>query len=392
MLIDDLTTPAVLVDAQRLDRNISRMQAKASDNHASLRPHIKTHKSVDIAQLQVDQGAHGLTVATIDEAETFVHAGFSDIRVAYPVIGNDKYERLLNLMDDARISFCVDTPAGVKQASSFFADAGREVEVLMEVDVGHGRCGVPFGKPDEAIQLAKQIVNAPGLQFAGLLTHAGQGYHGPRDGETPEHALRRASLQERDRILDVAALLFDAGVSAIDRDTFEVSIGSTPTITYFENTERDGLTVTEIRPGNYVFHDAIQVGLGACPLDDCALTVLGTIVSKRRDDSGTERAYIDAGKKVVTTDKGARTDGYGIALYNATYMREHPHVDITGLSEEHGWLSIPGAATFGVGDRVRFVPNHACVTVATQHELVVVDDDEVIDRWPVAHKTPQTDA
>ena len=384
MLIDDVQTPAVLVDRGRLDRNIKHMQSRATEQNVAVRPHIKTHKSVDIAKRQVDQGADGLTVATVPEAEAFVAAGFDDIRLAYTVIGADKYERLLALMDDARISFCVDTRAGIAQASDFFTDAGRDVEVLIEVDVGHGRCGVPFGKPDAAVSLARQVADAPGLDLCGVLTHAGQGYHGPQTGETRDDALRRTALEERERILDVAAAMFDAGAPDRDRQAFEVSIGSTPTMTHFQNGERDGLTITEVRPGNYVFYDAIQVGLGACELDDCALTVLGRIVSKRRDDSGTERAYIDAGKKVVTTDTGACTDGYGIALYNATYMREHPHVDITGLSEEHGWLKIPGAATFEVGDRVRFVPNHACVTVATQGELLVVDDDEVIERWPVA--------
>lgn len=384
MLIDDVHTPAVLVDRGRLDRNIKQMQSRATDQNVALRPHIKTHKSVDIAKRQVEQGADGLTVATIQEAEAFVAAGFDDIRLAYTMIGADKYERLLALMDDARISFCVDTLAGIAQASDFFAEAGRDVEVLIEVDVGHGRCGVPFGKPDAAVALARQVADAPGLDLCGVLTHAGQGYHGPQTGETRDDALRRTALEERERILDVAAAMFDAGAPDRDRQAFEVSIGSTPTMTHFQNGERDGLTITEVRPGNYVFYDAMQVGLAACELDDCALTVLGRIVSKRRDDSGTERAYIDAGKKVVTTDTGACTDGYGIALYNATYMREHPHVDITGLSEEHGWLKIPGAATFEVGDRVRFVPNHACVTVATQDELLVVDDDEVIERWPVA--------
>lgn len=384
MLIDDLSTPAVLVDHGRLDRNLDRMQARAEEQGVALRPHVKTHKSVEIAERQVDRGASGLTVATIDEAEAFVAAGFQDIRVAYPVVGAGRYRRLLALMEEASISFCVDTPAGVRQAAAFYENTGQTVDVLMEVDVGHGRCGVPFGKPGEAVALAKQIVNAPALRLVGVLTHGGQGYHGPQGSESREQALRRTSLEERERILDVAAALFDADIPAIDRDAFEVSLGSTPTMTYFENTERDGLTVTEIRPGNYVFYDATQVGLGACDLDDCALTVIGTIVSKRRDDSGTERAYIDAGKKVVTTDTGAATNGYGIALYNATYMRRHPHVDITGLSEEHGWLRIPGAATFEVGDRIRFVPNHACVTVATRDELVIVDDDEVLDRWRVA--------
>ena len=384
MLIDDLTTPAVLIDHNRLDRNIKRMQATATDQGVHLRPHIKTHKSVDIAQRQMDQGARGLTVATIDEAEAFAGAGFDDIRVAYPVVGENKHERLFSLMNETSVSFCVDTPGGVKQAAAFYAAHDAVARVLIEVDVGHGRCGIPHNKPGEAVALAQMIVDAKGLELVGVLTHGGQGYHGPQKDETKQEALRRTSAEERDRILEIAAALFDADIAGLDRDAFDISIGSTPTMTYFENADRGGLSVTEIRPGNYVFYDATQVGLGACSLDDRALTVLGSIVSKRRDDSGTERAYMDAGKKVVTTDTGACTSGYGIALYNAKYMREHPHVDITGLSEEHGWLRIPGAATFEVGDRIRFVPNHACVTVATRSELVVVDDDEVMDRFPVA--------
>jgi len=151
----------------------------------------------------------------------------------------------------------------------------------------------------------------------------------------------------------------------------------------FENAERGGFRITEIRPGNYVYYDAMQVSLGAATLDDCALTVEATVVSRHRDRSGQDRLYLDAGKKVLTADTGALTEGYGIILYNPADMVPHPHARLTGLSEEHGWVKVRGGATFGVGDRVRIVPNHACVTVHTQDTFYLVDDGEVVDELPV---------
>jgi len=383
MLIDDLSTPALLVDDDRLNRNLDRMQAKADANDVALRPHGKTHKSPALARRQIDRGAVGLTVATLPEAEAFAEAGVDDIRIAYPVIGEERYERLLAVAETATVSFTVDTEAGIRQASRFFDDAGATVDVLLEIDVGHGRCGVPWDAEEETIRLAETITDAPGLDLAGILTHAGQAYHGPHNGESKTEALRRAGREERERMLEVAARLDAAGVEGVNPDAFEISIGSTPSLTHFENAERDGFQITEIRPGNYVFNDAMQVDLASAELDDCALSVYTTVVSKRRDPSGTERVYVDAGKKVVTTDQGPGMERYGTVLYNARYMRPHPHAVVTGLSEEHGWMRVPGGATFSVGDRLRIVPNHACVTVATQENLYVTDGDEVTETWSV---------
>lgn len=381
--IDDLSTPCLLVDAGRLQRNIAQMQATADANEVALRPHTKTHKSVAIARRQMAAGAAGITVAKAGEAEVFAEAGFDDIRIAYTVVGRDKHERLAALMDDGvRISFCVDTVAGAEAAAAVYAARGRTANVLMEVDVGYGRCGVPWDS-EEVVALARHITEQPALRLVGLLTHAGQGYAGPSDGETPQEALRRTSNAERDRMLAVAARLHEAEIPGATPGALAISIGSTPTISAFENRTQDGFAITEIRPGNYVFYDAIQVGLGAAALDQCALTVLTTVISKRRDDAGAERLYLDAGKKVVTTDTGYGTTGYGTLLYNAVAMRPHPHATITRLSEEHGWVRVPGGATLGVGDRVRFVPNHACVTVNTQDELYLVDEDEVIETLAV---------
>lgn len=380
MTLDDLPTPCLLVERSRLDRNLQKMQKKAGANGVSLRPHVKTHKSFALARCQREKGADGITVAKVSEAERFVEAGFDDVRIAYAVIGDAKYDRIARLDEKADISFCIDTRQGAIAASSFFADRDRSVQIFLEVNTGHNRCGVD-PESERAVELAREISDLPGLQLAGILTHAGQAYHGPHEGETREEALRRVSNHERDAMLQFAARLGRAGLA--DPDYFQISVGSTPTMRFFSNAELDGFRVTEIRPGNYVFHDAMQHALGVVDLSDCALTVLTTIISRHRDRSGRDRLFGDAGKKVLTSDTGALTDGFGILLYNARTMHPMPHARITGLSEEHAWIDVSGGSTLDVGSRVRIVPNHACVTVSTRDEMYVVDGDNVVDTWSV---------
>jgi D-serine deaminase-like pyridoxal phosphate-dependent protein len=381
--VSALATPCLLVERARLRRNLDRMQEKADANDVALRPHVKTHKAPALARRQLDRGAQGLTVATVAEAEAFVDAGFDDVRVAYPVTGRDKHEWLGALGDRASVSCTVDTAAGADRAAAVHASRGTPLDVLVEVDVGHGRCGVPWDDPDAATALARRVADHSGLRLAGLLTHAGQAYDGPQGDESPPDALRRVARRERDRMLSVAAHLAEAGVPGVAPGNFDVSIGSTPSMVAFENATHEGFRVTEIRPGNYVFHDAMQVALGAATLDDCALTVLTTVVSTKARTHGPDRAFVDAGKKVLTTDTGAGTDGYGIVLPDADAMTPHPGLRVARLSEEHGWLEGPGASALQVGDRLRLVPNHACVTVATQPRLYVVDGSSVTDTWPV---------
>lgn len=378
----DLSTPALLVEQSRLQNNLSEMQAKADANDVTLRPHAKTHKAVPIVQRQQRRGAEGLTVATVAEAETFVEAGFEDVRLAYPVTGGDKHGRLQALREEATISFTVDTPTGAEQASAVYAAADDPVDVLMEVDVGHGRCGVHWSDDEAAVTLARHVASLPGLRLAGILTHAGQAYDGPSHDETEEEALRRVARHERDRMLSVASTLAETEGIGVTPETFEISVGSTPSMAAFENTD-NGLRVTEIRPGNYVMYDAIQVALGAASVDDCALTVLTTVISTQRKPDGTQRAFVDAGKKVFTTDTGYGTEGYGIALADTEDMVPHSEVRVDHLSEEHGWLRVSDDVDLAVGDRLRIVPNHACVTVNNQSTLHVVDGTQVMDTWNV---------
>lgn len=379
-LVADLETPALLVDLQRLEGNLRRYQGIAEEQGVALRPHAKTHKSVTVAREQREHGSRGLTVAKPSEAEVFVAAGFDDVRIAYPVVGEAKWARVLRMMQrGARVTFCVDTAGGARAASEFFARAGRPAEVLVEVDTGHGRSGIGWDRPD-AHEFLRQVAGLPGLRLAGLLTHAGHSYAGPRGEEAPIESVRTVMRQERDRLLDLAARCRDAGALPADA---ELSVGSTPTASVFENVSRHGLTITEIRPGNYVFHDAQQVALGSASLEQCALTVLASVVSVQRDPEGTTRLYLDAGKKVLTSDLGYGVDGHGILLYDPIRMTRLPHARITALSEEHAWVTVPGAATLAVGDRVRIVPNHACVTVGMADELLVVDAEEVVATWAV---------
>lgn len=375
-------TPSLLIDAARLQRNIDRMQARADANDVALRPHVKTHKSVAIAQRQRAAGAAGLTVATVREAEVFAAAGFKDLCLAYATVGRARHERVLDLLNrGVRLSFCVDTLAGMKQASTFYARHGHTAEVLLEVDVGHGRCGVAWDGP-AAVDLARLITRQPGLRLAGLLTHAGQAYRGPGRDEPPEAALRRYSTTERDRLLTLAARLREAGVAGIVPGQVTLSIGSTPTMSVFENRTHAGFRITEVRPGNYVVYDAMQVALGAAALDDCALTVLATVVSRRTDGEGT-RLYLDAGKKVLTTDTGAQTRGHGVLLRSAEARTPLARATIGALSEEHGWVHVDGDAPLAVGDRVHLVPNHACVTMGTQESFTLQHPDGTTEQCAV---------
>jgi D-serine deaminase-like pyridoxal phosphate-dependent protein len=328
----------------------------------------------------LDLGARGITVAKVGEAEMFVEGGFEDVRIAYTVIGQEKYARIAAMMDRARISFCVDTREGATAASTFFAPTGKQADILLEINVGYNRCGVDPSEKS-SIVLADDIDSMPGLRLTGILTHAGHSYAGPRERESHEEALRRISNLERDVMLAFAARLGKAGVA--DPASFEVSIGSTPSMRYFENAEDGGFRITEIRPGNYVFNDGIQHALHVADLRSCALTVLTTVVSRHRDHTGKERLFLDAGKKVLTSDTGYGTDGYGLLLYNARTMQPLPHAHISNLSEEHGWVDVMGGSTLSVGDRLRVVPNHACVAVNTQDILYVVDGEDLVDTLPV---------
>lgn len=337
--VDELSTPAVVVDLDVLERNVARMAAAARAAGVRLRPHAKTHKCPDIGRLQLAAGAVGLSVAKVSEAEVFARAGFDDLFVAYPAVGTDKARRLLDLCDRARLAVGVDSLAGAASLGAVFAAAGRRLDVRLKVDVGYHRVGVT---PDDAQGVARAVAALPGIELRGVFTHAGHAYAAP----TPE-AVAEIARDEARTLAAVAEALRAEGLP-ID----EVSVGSTPTA----RAALGAGGIGECRPGNYVFHDATQVSLGTCTLDDCALTVAATVVSV----PGPGRAFVDAGSKTLSSDAlRPRPGGHGWILGRRSRL--------SSLSEEHGWVEVAEGETFRVGERVRILPNHACV-VANLHD------------------------
>ena len=355
-----------------METNLIRMAARSKT--VSMRPHTKTHKSVELAKRQLAHGASGITVAKVSEAEIFVQQGFQDVRIAYTVVGEEQLQHLIKLSRQARISFCIDTEEGALRASKAFTEAGVSVDVLLEIDTGYGRCGILHDRP-EVLKLAGKVLQLEGLNLCGILTHEGNAY--AQNQLSPAKVM----VQTRDQMLEVAIRLSKAHSPL--PPSFEISMGSTPSINVFENRSRDGFQVTEVRPGNYIFNDLTQVELGVCSLDACALTVLSTVVSQHRTSQGTERFILDAGRKVLSSDTLQNRSGYGSILYNPRVRTAHPHAKIASLSEEHGWGEVLGGSTFTVGDRVQIVPNHACVVVNMVDQMFLVNEDGVPSSIPV---------
>jgi len=367
MHLGDLRTPAVLVDVNRVRANISRMQAAATAGGLRLRPHAKTHKSPVIARWQLDAGAAGICCAKLGEAEVFADAGFDDIRLPYPIHPSNA-DRVLSLLDRVRLSIITDLTEVAREWSAAMTRAGRTLDVLVKVDVGFHRCGIDPTRPDAADFVA-EVAALPGLRLRGLLSHAGHAYQAGSEQEL------RAIAAEESRILaDVAARARAKG-AVIE----ELSVGATPTARFSARTP--GLT--EMRPGNYVYFDRTQVALGAAQLTDCALTVLATVVSRHRD-----RLIFDSGSKTLSSDaaRGAGNEGYGAVLADVEAVSAvDDGLRIERLSEEHATVRmLDGSSRLEPGQRVRILPNHACVVSNLVDAVYLVDGTTVVDRLPVA--------
>lgn len=343
------STPALVVDTDVLDRNLARMADSARARGLGLRPHAKTHKCPEIARLQVEAGARGLTVATVSEAEVFADAGIDDLLVAYPLwVDAARGARLRALAERVRLTVGVDSPAG---AEALALHAGTGVGVLVEIDSGHHRTGVA---PDQAGAVAAAARDT-GLDVLGVFTFPGHSY-GP--GIPPVAAAEEAAA------LAAAA----ASLRAVGIEPSVISGGSSPTALLDVPT-----VATELRPGVYVFGDAQQLELGVVTERDIALTALTTVVSRRRDV-----VVLDAGSKILGADRASWATGYGRILGT-------PGARIIALSEHHATVQWPEDATPPVlGERVRVIPNHVCNAVNLADELIAVVDAAVVDRWAVA--------
>ena len=371
-LVGDLPTPALLLDLDVLERNVAAMAAKARALGVGLRPHVKTHKCPEVGRMQVAAGAHGVTVATLPEAEAFADAGFDDITWAFPVV----LARLDAVMALARrISFrvVVDSPRAVDALGAAARGAGLEVHAWLEVDSGQHRSGVDPGAPG-SLELARRLATERGIVFDGLLTHAGQSYL----ARTREE---RARVAEGERALMVlfAQRLRDAGVPVGG-----VSVGSTPAMSAVRRL--DG--VSEARPGNYAFYDYMQLAAGVCEPRDCAVTVLASVVSHQ---SGADHVVVDAGALTLSKDAGpadpALARGFGPVLKGLSGHEPDGALEVRGMSQEHGLVGGPRAEDVAgrltVGEKIRILPNHSCLTVAMFDEYQVVRGEEVVDRWPI---------
>jgi D-serine deaminase-like pyridoxal phosphate-dependent protein len=362
--IDQLETPEVLVDRDRLMANIERGQAIANRHALALRPHAKTHKCIEIAQLQIERGALGLTASKVDEAIVFVQSGaIRSITIAYPIVDRRKLERLViaATRNDVELRITVDSASGIDVAR----DCGGKLRVFLKIDVGLHRCGIKEDAPD-LCALAAQIDG--NLEFAGLLSHAGHAY-----AASNLRDVVRVAEEERSMLLRVSDRLQEEGINVR-----EISVGSTPTVLGSE----DFGGITEIRPGNYVFADATAVRLGVASMSDVSLSVLTTIVSAN------DRYFIiDAGSKVLSSDIGAHGTtgnvGYGLA-FRLDYPTGEPH-RVVRLSEEHGFVERAG--DLPIGTKLRVIPNHACPVANLAERLTLVSADQVVDQWPVAARS-----
>jgi D-serine deaminase-like pyridoxal phosphate-dependent protein len=370
MQLSDLSTPQVLIDHTRAMNNIARTQALASAAGQRLRPHAKTHKSPVVARWQLDAGAIGIACAKIGEAEVFVDAGITDIRLPYPV-NPVNAPRLLALMDRAAISIIVDHADVARGWSDAMRRAGRTLDVLVKVDVGFHRCGIdPHG---DALGFIQTVAALPGLNVCGLLSHAGHAYHA-----ASENDLKAIADEEAATLADLRSRAAASGIALDD-----ISVGATPTLRFSAGQKG----VTELRPGNYVYFDRTQVALGAASLDDCALTVMATVVAKHPG-----RIILDCGSKTLTNDQARGiipSPGFGAVLAGETdaldYAREIDEaLTIERLSEEHATVKVTGRTRLEPGDRVRVVPNHSCVVSNLVDVVRLVDGDRVIDTLPVA--------
>lgn len=342
----DYGTPAAVIDMDRVERNIARIQAACDAARVANRPHIKTHKNPALAQLQIAAGARGITCQKLGEAEVMADAGIDNILISYNLLGDEKMARLGALRSRIDVTVAADNPVVIADLTKAAAIAGRSLSVVVECDTGRKRAGVET--PTEAVALARQITASSGLTFAGFMMY-------PTETGWPESQA----------FLDDAM----AGIRADGLEATIVSTGGTPNLKNLGQLRG----ATEHRPGTYIYNDRMQVAAGVATWDDCALHIYATVVSR----AGPDRGILDAGSKTLTADTGG-LDGYGLIL-------EHPEAKIARFAEEHGFLDLTRSNTRpNIGDVVRIVPNHVCVVVNMLDEVVMVRGDEIVGVLPVA--------
>lgn len=341
--VQRLETPVVTVDLDIMEGNLRRWQAYCDEHGISNRPHIKTHKIVELARLQVEMGARGITCQTLGEAEVMANGGIADIFLPYNIVGEQKRQRLLALTRRVQMKVTCDSEAVARGLSSTFAQEAEPLTVLVECDTGIRRCGVQT--PDEAVELARLIARLPGLRFGGFMTYPTR---------VPESDDFMRAARER--------------LARFGLEPEVVSGGGTPGMWEAHRAQE----FTEHRAGTYIFHDRYTVAHGAATMDHCAMRIIATVVSRPT----AERAVIDAGSKTLSSDL-LGLEGHGVIV-------GRPHARIARLSEEHGVIEGLSHGELPVGERVEIIPNHACVVSNLHNDIVGTRGGIVEAVWPVA--------
>jgi D-serine deaminase-like pyridoxal phosphate-dependent protein len=355
-----VATPALLLHRDVVERNLAWMAGRARDLGVALRPHVKTHKCVELGRRQAAHGARGLTVSTLVEAEAFLAAGFDDITWAFP-IDRTHLPAARRLAERGTVRVVTD------DLDTARALAGSGLHVWLKVDCGYHRAGVDPASP-YALTVARELGAERGLVFDGILSHSGQAYR----TRSREDAAAVAE-EERQVMAWFADLLRSDGIAVRG-----VSVGSTPAMA----AARDLAGMTEARPGNYVFFDRTMVLIGCCDPGDVGVTVLATVVSHQ---PGAAHFVVNAGALALSKDAGPSHVPEAAAM---GAVRGHPDLTVAALSQEHAIVRAdsPEVITdrFPVGSSLEIVPNHSCLTVAQFDEYAVVKDGAVVDRWPIA--------
>jgi len=355
MEIDELITPAVLLDGAVLKRNIERMAKLCADRGVQIRPHIKSHNFPEIAKMQVAAGAKGITVATLREAELMIQSGIKNIFIAREIVDFAGLRRLAELSRAAQLSVAVDSEEGIKRLARVMTEAQTRVGALIEIDTGGHRCGL--ASDEETCALAQSAKSSPGIEWRGIFTHEGQVY-----SASSREEMRQIAADTVRKMSALAALLTQRQLSPP-----VVSIGSSPSLKLLS----DRQSVTEARPGNYVFNDAMHVANGSAGLEDCALKVMATVISK--PEAG--RAVLNVGTKLLGSDRGGKisdTGGFGLVISLSRHI-------VTRIYEEHAVIDGPHA--LAVGQTVILVPTHACMAANLARELYLTDaGGNVIER------------
>ena len=349
MHTDDLETPVPVVDRDRMEANIARLQTYLDEHQIANRPHIKTHKIPAIAKLQMDAGAVGITCQKVSEAEVMADAGFEDILITYNIMGESKLKRLMSLAGRVNLSVTADSGFTIRGLSKAAESSGLTLTVLIECDTGAQRCGVQ--SPQEAAELARLIGSLPNLHFGGLMTYP-----------TSEHL--------DNFVRETRSLLKEDGLQ-IER----VSGGGTPCM-WEAHTHPE---ITEHRAGIYVYGDRLTLRSGAVTLDTCALKIHATVVSRPTPDRG----ILDAGSKTLSSDLHG-LHGYG-------YICEYPDAKIYALSEEHGHVDFSACTRKpDIGERVTVIPNHCCTVTSLFNEVIGARAGQVQETWQVVARSTVT--